>query len=86
MTTQTPSLVLQHYARSLALSSPSEWEAFVQCFDAYATDVTLAVTNAPADSVLVAQGKAQAFLHLLRLFRDCNKAAPQQAPTAPPQP
>lgn len=87
MTQHTPSAILQHYARSLAISSPREWEAFVECFDAYATEVTVAVTSAASEDILVAQGKARAFLHLLKLFRECKNAAPAQAPQPqPPQP
>jgi hypothetical protein len=66
---------LSHYARSLQLAAPKEWEAFVQVFDAYATEVTVAVTAAEQHEILVAQGRARAFLHLLRLFRDCHKAS-----------
>jgi hypothetical protein len=74
----TPSTVLAHYAHGLQIAAPREWEAFVQCFDAYATEVTVAVTNAEQNEVLGAQGQARAFLHLLRLFRTCHatKAPP----------
>lgn len=82
----TPTDLLRHYARQIALAAPKEWEAFVECFDAYSTDVTVAVTHATSEDVLVAQGRARAFLHLLKTFRECNRAAPQSSPTAPPQP
>lgn len=76
MTAHTPSSVLSHYARTLQLAAPKEWDAFVQVFDAYATDVTVAVTAAEQHEILVAQGKAKAFLHLLKLFRECHQANP----------
>lgn len=80
MTRQSsPTEILRHYAHQLQLAAPKEWEAFVQCFDAYATEVTLAVTNAEQHEILVAQGRAKAFLHLLKAFRECH-IRPQQNP------
>lgn len=76
MTAPSPSTVLAHYAHSLQLSSPREWEAFVECFDAYATEVTVAVAAAEQNEVLQKQGQARAFLHLLKVFRDCGKTPP----------
>jgi hypothetical protein len=84
LTQLSPSDVLKHYAHTLQLSSPKEWEAFVQCFDAYATAVTVAVTAAEQHEILVAQGRAKAFLHLLSLFRECHIQRPPPTPTQPP--
>lgn len=78
----SPTEVLRHYARALQLAAPDQWEAFVQCFDAYATEVTVAVTTAEQSEILVAQGRAKAFLHLLKTFRECH-VTPQ---TKQPQP
>lgn len=83
---QTPSDILRYYARTLELAAPKEWADFVQVFDAYAADVTLAVTNAASDEVLVAQGKARAFLHLLKLFRETAQPSRAPQPPIPPQP
>lgn len=80
----TPSDALKHYAHALQLSAPKEWEAFVQCFDAYATEVTVAVTAAEQNEILVKQGQAKAFLHLLQTFRTCHIKRPQPSPTQPP--
>lgn len=80
----TPSDVLKHHAHNLQLSAPKEWEAFVQCFDAYATEVTVAVTRAEQHEILVAQGRAKAFLHLLDLFRTCHVTRPTPQPAQPP--
>lgn len=77
----SPTDALRHYAHQLQLSSPKEWEAFVECFDAYATEVTVAVTAAEQHEILVAQGKAKAFLHLLKTFRECH--LPQRTPQQP---
>ena len=82
---QNPTEVLRHYAHVLELAAPREWRDFVQVFDAYATEVTVAVTAADADKILVAQGKAQAFLHLLRVFQNTAPKPPPQ-PQSPPQP
>lgn len=85
MNPRTPSDVLAHYAHSLQIAAPKEWEAFVQTFDAYATEVTVAVTNAEQHEILVCQGRAKAFLYLLSLFRDCAKWQQRQQ-TNPPHP
>lgn len=81
MTTPSPSSVLSQYAHQLQLAAPREWDSFVQCFDAYATDVTVAVTTAEQNEVLQKQGQARAFLHLLKLFRDCAKPPRPQPPS-----
>lgn len=78
-----PTTVLARYAHALQIAAPREWEAFVECFDAYATEVTVAVTSAEQNEVLNAQGRAQAFLHLLKTFRNCHV---QPQATKPPQP
>lgn len=75
----TPTDALKSYAHQLQLAAPKEWEAFVECFDAYATEVTVAVTHADQNDVLGKQGQARAFLHLLKSFRECHvRPAPQQ--------
>src|SRR5258708_7432508 len=79
VTANTPSGILAQYAHALQIAAPREWEAFVECFDAYATEVTVAVTNADQSGILSKQGQAQAFLHLLKLFRNCHKPQPSPA-------
>jgi hypothetical protein len=71
----TPQQVLAQYACRLRNSDPKAWEEFVECFDAYATEVTVAVTNAPQTEILNVQGRAQAFLSLLDTFRNCQRHA-----------
>lgn len=81
----TPTAVLAQCALRLRAASPKDWDAFVEVFDAYSTEITVAVVSAPQDQVLVAQGKAQAFLHLLDTFRYCQLRAqpPAKPPSAP---
>jgi hypothetical protein len=80
LSSTTPSDVLRVYSQALRVAAPREWETFVECFDAYATDVTVAVTNAEQHEILVAQGKAKAFLHLLALFRTCHVQPQPKSP------
>jgi len=72
--------ILSQLSRNLANAAPKEWDAFVQFFDAYATEVTVAVTQAEQNTILVQQGKAQAFLHLLKTFRECRNPPKQPNP------
>lgn len=82
MKSPSSTAVLKQYAHRVMLAAPNEWEAFVSFFDAYATEVTVAVTAADQSEVLNAQGRAQAFLHLLTTFRNCH-VQPQQPPNPP---
>lgn len=68
--------------QTLQLAAPREYEAFVQAFDAWATEVTVAVTTASQNEVLQQQGRAQAYLHLLKVFRTPSQFTPQK--TNPP--
>lgn len=82
MTQRTPSDVLSHYSNALQKAAPAEWDAFVQTFDAYATEVTVAVTEAEPGDILCQQGRAKAFIHLLGLFRSCGAKAAKAAAAA----
>lgn len=89
MTSLTPTDVLKQYAHKIQLAAPQEWAAFVECMDAYATDITVAVTAAHQNEILNQQGKAQMALHLLKAFRECHlHRTASQSPPAPvhPQP
>ncbi len=77
----TTDIVSQHMLH-LRAGAPKEFEAFVSAFDAYATEVTVAVTGADQNAILNCQGRAQAFLHLLRMFRECH-IPPQSRSTGP---
>lgn len=82
----SPTNILAKYAHGLQLAAPREWEAFVEVFDAYSTDVTVAVTVADQSAILNAQGRAQAFLHLLKTFRECHLLSQPKQPPSPPTP
>ena len=71
--------VLSHFALRLRNADPEGFERFVEAFDAYASEITVAVTEAPQDQVLNMQGRARQCLAFLRLFRECHKT-PTQAP------
>jgi hypothetical protein len=71
----TPQQVLAQFACRLRNADPQTWDSFVQCFDAYTTEVTVAVTNAEQNEILNRQGRAQAFLSLLDTFRNCQQHA-----------
>lgn len=67
------------------MAAPTEWDAFVECFDAAATEITVAVIHADQSEVLNRQGRAWLAIHLLNAFRTCHNPTPQQPPQ-PPQP
>lgn len=76
----TSEQILQHFALRLRNADPQSWDAFVQAFDVYATEVTVAVTQAPPETILAKQGQAQQMLKLLQLFRECPNAANVKPP------
>lgn len=80
----TPTEVLKQYAHRIQLAAPKEWDGFLECFDAYATSVTVAVIHAEQHEVLPKQGRAQLAIHLLNAFRTCHLPTPQAQ--QPPQP
>ena len=60
-------------------ANPEAWEAFVRSFADYTNEATLAMTDAPADKILITQGRAQQCRALLRLFKECD--VPNRKPT-----
>jgi hypothetical protein len=80
----TTEKMMQQYMLRLKNSNPTGWDDFVQVFDCYATEVTVAVTQAPSDEILRMQGRAQQCLALLRLMRECDKVKIPQPPQAQP--
>jgi hypothetical protein len=62
----------------LKRAAPREFEDFLNQFELYSNAVTVAVTDAPADNVLVAQGMARQCRGLLRALAECE--APPQRP------
>lgn len=65
------SIPLKHATLRLRKAAPQEFQLFLNQFELYTNDVTVAVTNAPADQVLVAQGMARQCRALLRAFVEC---------------
>ena len=52
---------------------PKIYEQFIRLLDAYVTELTVAVTEASSDQILIAQGQARQgrkFLQLLTEFRE----------------
>lgn len=78
----SPTDELAECSRHLRAASPKEWDRFLQTFDAYATEVTVAVISAGQNDILVAQGKAKAFLHLNQTFRNCHVVPTPKPPSA----
>lgn len=76
--------IMQRFALQLKNANPQAWEAFVETFDVYATEVAVQLTQAPQDQILSMQGRAQQCLALLRLFRECA-AASKPLPQEPQQ-
>jgi hypothetical protein len=81
MTTANPTTanMLKAFALQLKNANPKAWDAFVECMDVYTTEVTIALTAAPATEILNMQGRSQQCLALLRIFRECS------SPIFPPQ-
>lgn len=82
--TFTTTQMMQQYMLRLKNSSPEGWDDFVQVFDVYATEVTVAVTQAPSEEILRMQGRAQQCLAILRIMRECDKVKTPPAPQAQP--
>lgn len=82
MTVITPSLVLADVSRHLRSVAPREWERFVEVMTAYADEVTVAVTTAQQNDILNHQGRAQAFRHLAKTFRECHVTPTPKPPSA----
>lgn len=84
MNSPTTKDFLSQSALRLRSAAPKDFEHFVEVFDAYATEVTVAVTAADQNEILNRQGRAQFALALLQLLRECHKP-PKPTPQQPPQ-
>lgn len=62
--------------------APRTWDDFLLALDAYVLDVTVAVTDAPQDQVLLRQGYARNARELLRIFQTCHQQPAAQRPRA----
>lgn len=74
---------VRHYAFALRNADPESYAAFIQAFEAYAKEITVAVTEAPAVDLLNIQGRAKQTLVILNALRSpCVLPSPQQQPAA----
>jgi len=70
---------ITEFAQRIRNADPSLYGQFIQLLDQYTTDVTVAVTEAPPQEILVAQGRAQMarkFMQLLTEFRALKPPTP----------
>lgn len=60
---------------------PKAYEQTIRLLDQYVTELTVAVTEAPSDQILVAQGRAQQARKFFQLFTELppDTSAPQSA-------
>jgi hypothetical protein len=75
---------IAHFAHMLRSADPKAYESFITALDAYATEITVAVTDAPAAEILNMQGRAKQTLVFLALLRTPKPiASTQQQQTSP---
>ena len=69
-------------AARLSRAAPSTWDEFIKIFEAYTADRKDSCVQAPADKILLAQGRAQQCVELSSLFKNAiataNAAAAQK--------
>lgn len=70
---------LRRCALFMRNADPRAYEAFVAELRTYVTSLTVAVTEAPQENILNAQGRAQMARQLLLIFNECEPK-PQQPP------
>jgi hypothetical protein len=73
VTPPKPKDTLAIAAARLSKAAPNTWPDFVAALEAYAREAELACVRAPADGVLIAQGKARERHDLLTLLTDAAK-------------
>lgn len=61
---------ISQFALRVRNVDPPLYEQFIRLLDAYTTELTVAVTEAPADAILVSQGRAQQARKFLQLFAE----------------
>lgn len=75
---------VKHFAFALRNADPAAYGSFLEAFDAYATEITVAVTQAPASEILNLQGRAAQTLALLDVFRHPRPISSSQSQSATP--
>lgn len=61
---------LSEAMRSFKNAEPQHYEKFIRVLDQYVTELTVAVTDAPASEILVSQGRAQQGRKFFQLFTE----------------
>lgn len=73
VTPPKPKDVLLIVAARLSKAAPNTWAEFVTAMEVYVREAELACVKAPADAVLLAQGRARQCHDLLTIFHDAVK-------------
>lgn len=75
---------IRHYAHVLRGADPKVYEQFLQAFEMYATEITVAVTDAPQEQILNMQGRAKQTLVIFEQLRHPKLITKNPTPTAAP--
>ena len=73
ITPPKPKDVLELVAARLSKAAPNTWVEFMPALEEYTREIELACVRAPADGVLIAQGRARQLQELLTLFKNAAK-------------
>ena len=73
---------MKHAAFYLRAADAKAYEQFLEAFDLYATEITVAETDAPPGDILNMQGRAKQTLELLKLLREPKPLSPPQQKAA----
>ena len=65
-----PTSFFNEFAHWLKNTDPRVYDAFIHNLNQYVSDVTVAVTDAPASEILQAQGRAQQARKFYQLFSE----------------
>lgn len=70
--------IVAHFAHILRVADLRAYNSMVEAFDAYATEVTVAVTSVPQHEVFEQRGRAQLALSVLELLRHPENFKPKE--------
>lgn len=73
VTPPKPKDELQAVATRLSRAAPETWQAFMKAFEVYTNEARDQCVHAPANRVLIAQGRAQQCVDLSSLFTETIK-------------
>ncbi len=66
----TTTAEISRLMRLVKNQDPKRYDQFLSRFEAHVAEVTVAVTEAPPDQILVCQGRAQEAIKIFRLFTE----------------